>query len=139
MTRTSELVVSAEHVRPIGCERTLALGPRVVPRQIQDEVVALATACEVLLRVVDDAVRAERLGELNCERPHGATRAVDEDLLSRLGPALVADTLHCERSGGGYGRGLFERDPGRLRFEPVFRDGRELGEGAAVAPQVPDE
>jgi hypothetical protein len=34
---------------------------------------------------------------------------------------------------------LFERDVGRLPFEPVFQDGRELGEGAAVAPQVPDE
>src|SRR5215207_11755310 len=146
-----------QHVCPIGCERTLAFGPPAVPRQIQDEVVALDTAREVLLRVVDDAVhadraqhvelpsgihtghfRSKRLGELKCERPHGATRAVDEDILSRLSPALVADTLDRERSGGGYGRGLFECDPGRLRFEPVFRDGRELGEGAAVAPQVPD-
>src|SRR5215203_2277422 len=49
-----------QHVCPIGCERTLAFGPPAVPRQIQDEVVALGTAREVLLRVVDDAVRADR-------------------------------------------------------------------------------
>src|SRR5215207_5087284 len=86
-----------QHVCPIGFERTLAFGPPAVPRQIQDEVVALGTAREVLLRVVDDAVhadraqhvelrgsihtghfRSKRLGELKCERPHGATRAVDE-------------------------------------------------------------
>ena len=99
MTRASELVVSAEHVRPIGCERALTLRPRVVPHEIQDEGVGLAAAREVLPGVVDDPVGADRaehvelpgrintghdrsvrLGQLHRESPHGATRAVDQDL-----------------------------------------------------------
>ena len=82
----------------------------MVPRDVEDEVVALAAPGEVLLRVVDDPVRADRpehvelpgavhgghvrsvrLGELHGDGPHTPTRAVDQDRLSRLDPSLIAD------------------------------------------------
>src|SRR4029453_5841502 len=44
-----------------------------------------------------------------------------------------------DRSGGGDGRGLFERETGRFPLEPGFRNGRVLRERATVAPQVDGE
>ena len=54
-------------------------------------------------------------------------------------PSLVPNALNPERSGRGDGRGLFERQAGGFAFEPRLRNGRDLGEGATVAPQVGDE
>src|SRR6266545_8061242 len=60
VTRGSVLIVPDQDVRPLGSERASDLRPRMVPRDIEDDVVALASPGEVLLRVVDDAVRADR-------------------------------------------------------------------------------
>jgi hypothetical protein len=127
----------------------------MVSRDVEDEVVALAGSGEILLRVIDDPVRADRpehlelpgavhgghvcsvrLGELHGDGPHTSTRAVDQDLLSRLGPSLIAETLDRDGSGGEHCRGLFEREVDRLQLEPGFWNGRILGKGAAVAPEI---
>ena len=127
----------------------------MVPNDVEDGVVAVAASGEVLLRVVDDPVGADRpdrvelpggvharhvrpvrLRELHRERSHGAPRAIDQDLLSGLDPSLVSDGLHPERPGRWDGSSLFERQAGGLPFEPRLRYGRVLGECAAVAPEV---
>jgi hypothetical protein len=84
-------------------------------------------------------VRTVGLGELHGERSHSPGRAVDQDLLAGFDPSFIANTLQRERPGGGDRRCLLEREAGRLPLEPGFRDGRVLGECAAVAPQVRDE
>src|SRR5512132_149732 len=130
----------------------------MVPREVDYDVVALAGPGEILPGVVDDPIRADRpervqlpggihtghvrsvcLGELHREGPYGPSGTVDQDPLSRPDSPLIANTLHRDRSGGGDGRGLCERETGRLQLEPGFLNGRVLGEGAAVAPQVDGE
>ncbi len=39
--------------------------------------------------------RAKRLGDLHRERTHASRRTIDQDLLPRLNPSLVAKTLQC--------------------------------------------
>jgi hypothetical protein len=128
------------------------------PCDVHDEVVALAAFGEILARVVDDAVRADRpehvelpgciyrghlcpvrLRELHREGPHRSAGAVDHDRLSRSGPALIANGLHRERSGRRDGSGLFEGEVGGLQLEPGLRSGRVVRIGAAVAPQIGTE
>ena len=105
---------------------------------------------EVLLRVVDHAVRAERpglldvsgaahrghvgaerLGELNGERAHASGSAVDEHRLARLHLPLVAQGLECRDARHGHRRGLLERQVRRLPGEPVLAGERVLGPGRA--------
>jgi hypothetical protein len=89
----------------------------MVPREVDDDVVALAGPGEVLPGVVDDPIRADRpervqlpggihtghvrsvcLGELHREGPHGPSGTVDQDPLSRPDLPLIANTLHRDRS-----------------------------------------
>ena len=116
---------------------------------VEDEVVALGPGGEVDLRVVDDVVGAdradqldvlraadpghlgaERLGDLHGERAHATGSAVDEDLLTGLDLAVVAQEL--ERGRGGHAdRGrLLEGEIGRLLEELVLCRPRVLGEGS---------
>jgi hypothetical protein len=93
-------------------EHAAQIGDRTIADVVQDDVVALVALGEIVLRVVDHMVRAERaheldvaraayagdistvvLRELNRKRAHTARRAVDQDLLSGLDLALVAQTL----------------------------------------------
>ena len=109
----SVLIVADQDVRPVRGQRASDVPPTMVPGDVEDDVVALVASGEVLLRVVDDPVGADRpdrvelpgsvharhvrpvrLRELHRERSHGATRAVDQDLLSGLDPSLVSDGLH---------------------------------------------
>src|SRR4028118_1840160 len=113
----------------------------MVPRNIEDEIVALAALGEVLLGVINDLVCAERsdhvqfpravharhlrsvsLGKLNGEGTHTSSSAVDQNLLSRPNLSLMAKTREGDESGGRYGRGLFKRDGGRPPRQPGFRD-----------------
>src|SRR6266540_1587731 len=158
VARGSVLVVPDQDVGPLGSDRALDGRPRMVPGDVEDDVVSLAAPGEVLLRVVEDPigadrpdhvqllggihaghVRSVRLGELHREGPHRPTRAVDQDRLSSRDPSLIANALNRERTGRGDGRGLFERETGGLQLEPGLRNGRVFGEGAAMAPQVGDE
>ena len=87
----------------------------------------MLTLGEVLPGVVDDAVRAERLdqvdvpraadagdlrserlGDLHGERPDATGGAVDQDFLSRLNLPLVAKRLEGGDRRDWHGRSLFE-------------------------------
>src|SRR5215218_988278 len=47
---------------------------------------------------------------------------------------MLAKTLKCDESGGGYGRSLFKRDVGRLQRQSIFGNRHILSIGAAVVP-----
>src|SRR5215211_3453535 len=125
----------------------------MVPRNIEDEIVALAALGKVLLGVINDLVcadrldhlqfpravhaghvRSVRLGKLHGEGTHTTTRAVDQNLLSRPNLSLMAKTREGDESGGRYGRGLFKRDVGRLQGQLLFGNRHILGIGSAVVP-----
>lgn len=127
----------------------------MIPRNVEDEIVALATLGEVLLGVINDAVGAERsdhiqflrvvdaghirsvrFGKLYGESTHTTTSTIDQDLLSWRYPSLILKVLQGDESGGGYGRGLIERDVVGLQGQGVFRNRHILGEGAAVVPLI---
>src|SRR2546425_12014074 len=126
----------------------------MVRHVVEDEVVAVPVLGEVLTRVIDDVVGAdrahhlhvlraayaghlgaERFGDLDGERPDASGRAVDQYLLTWLYLSLLAKKLECGGCGHPDGRGLLEREVGRLRHEVVGRPGRVLGEG----PRAPAE
>src|SRR6266498_2429029 len=113
----------------------------MAPRRLEDEIVALPTLGEVLLRVVDEVVCADRsdhfnvpraahaghlgaegLGDLHGERPHASRRADDQDLVPWLDPSVSASHW--------YGRRLVEREVGRLQLQEVIRDGYVFSESA---------
>ena len=81
----------------------------MVRHEIQDHVVMLATAGEILSRVIKDLVCADgadhfripgttnasnlgskRFGDLHCERTHASGGAINQDLLAELNLSLVA-------------------------------------------------
>src|SRR6266508_2591559 len=60
MARSSVLVVPDEDVRPLGTEPASGGRPWMGPGDVDDDVMALAALGEILARVVNDAVRADR-------------------------------------------------------------------------------
>jgi len=121
----------------------------MVRHVIEDKVVTLPTLGKVLLGIIDDLVcadrsdhvhvpraadaghvRAERLGDLHGERPHASRRTVDQDLLPWLDLALIANSLEGGECGHPNGRGLLEREVGRLERKVVLSSTRILGKGA---------
>jgi len=93
--------VPDEHVDAAWGERAAARRERVISGHVEDEIVALATAREVIDGVVDDLVcpqradhiqlgravdaghvRAQCLGDLHGEGTHAPTRTIDEDALT---------------------------------------------------------
>ena len=119
---------------------------RPVRDEIEDQVVRLLGAGEVLAAVVDhlvgaerpherelggvvDArhVRAESLGELDRERARAATGPVDQHAAPGGG---AVGALQRDRAGLRDRRGLRERQRGRLVGEPGLRRDRVLGEAA---------
>ena len=118
---------------------------------VEDQVVALITAGEVLLRVVDDVVCAdrsdqvhlrraahaghfcaERLGDLHRERADASPRAVDQDLLAGLDLALIAKTPQGGEPGQRNCCGLLERDAGWLGHQILFLSNRILRESTGA-------
>jgi len=128
----------------------LRQGP--VSGYVHQQVVPPPCPGEILLGVVDDLVGpdrgddlhvlraayarylgAERLGELHRERPDPSGRAVDQDLLPRPDPALVAKRLHGRAPGDRHRRRLLERYIGRLfQQHRVLTDADVLGECSPV-------
>src|SRR5215208_5119968 len=97
----------------------------------------LAALREVLLRVIDDAICAERPDELDVpraahgcdvgtehlrdlyrERAYASGSAVDQNLLARLDLPVVAQGLESRDRRHRDGRGFFEREARRLQREP---------------------
>src|SRR6266404_7016933 len=79
---------------------------------VENDVVTFRTFSEILFRVIDDVIRAERsnkidiprtadarhicaerLGDLHRERAYASRRAIDQDLLPRLDLSFVANSL----------------------------------------------
>src|SRR5271165_731235 len=99
----------------------------MVPHAIEEQVVALCTFREILLRVIDDPIctdgpdhveipgaayaghiRAERLGNLHSECTYTSRSTVNQDLLTCLDVSLIAKTLQCGIGGHGYGSCLLK-------------------------------
>ena len=110
---------------PRGVRARRSSRQRPVAADVEDDVVALPAAGEVLAGVVDDVVGAEgadqvhlrraahagdlgaeRLGDLHGERADAARRADDQHLLPGLDPSLVAQACSAVQAG--------DRDGGRL-------------------------
>jgi hypothetical protein len=109
---------TAEHdIDAIRFQRTLVVENRVISVNGYNHVITLSVFGEVLLRVIDDMIRAygpcdvqvprtthgchlsaEGFGNLHGECAHTATGAIDKDLLSRLSLSLIANTLKCGQS-----------------------------------------
>src|SRR5215211_1607413 len=134
-------------------EHPPALPPRSAPRDVEQQVVAPVAPGEVLTRVVDDVIgaersrevdvpraahaghlRSERPGDLHGERAHAARRAVDQHLLPRLDLPLVAEALQGGERRDGHGRRLLEREAGGLRRDSDANV-HVLGEGSGPAAE----
>src|SRR5450755_4212420 len=120
----------------------------MVPNAVENDVVTPITRGEILLGVIDDSVRADRpdhvhiartayagdvraetLRDLHGECAHASGRAVDQRLLPRPEPPLVAKPL--QRGDRGYRRGgrLLKSDVVRLADDHRLWSARTLGEG----------
>jgi hypothetical protein len=108
-------------------EDALAVRPGPVAGDVEHDVVTPAVAREVVLRVVDDVVCAdraddlhvpraahaghfgsERLRDLDGKRADSSGRAVDQHVLPGLNASLVAQALKCADCCNRYGGSLFE-------------------------------
>ncbi len=104
---------------PLGFKTRLYADNEWFPTVVENEVVPLPTFGEILLGVVNDTIctdrsdhvqiprtayasdiGAERLGDLNSERPYASRRTVNQDLLPGLNLSLVAKTLQAVNATG---------------------------------------
>src|SRR5262249_6858409 len=114
----------------------------------ENKVVTLFTFGEILLGVINNVICAdgsdhlhisrtayaghicaEPLGNLHSERTHASRRTVNQDLLPRLNPSLVAKTLQCGQPRHGYRTRLLKRHVIRLHHQCGLRCTRILGKG----------
>ncbi len=136
-TSSNELVSrpspSDPDVDTLRAQDTPARRQRAIPHAVEEQVVSLLVSGEVLVRVVDDVVRAEgsrevhvpraadarhlrteRFGDLHGEGAHASRSSVDEDALSRLEPSMVAEPLQCREPRDWNAGRLLEREAIRL-------------------------
>ena len=145
---------SDDHERPLRCEGAPQVRQRAVSTRVEDQVVRFRAVCEVLARVVDDMVGAdrqdevglrraahaghigsERLRQLDGERAHASCRADDQDALPCSNLASVAEAEECRTAGHGDGRGLLEGEVPGLGRELLRPSERVLGEGAVAGAE----
>ena len=148
--------VHDQHAVPV--DDAHELGQRVPEDVVEDDVVALWALGEVLARVVDDVVGAERadqlelagaadaghlgahrLGDLHGEGADAAAGARDEDLLAGPDAGYVAQRPEGGEPGHRHGRGLLEGEPRGLRHQLVRRGRRDLREGAGLRIHLPED
>src|SRR5215471_4492656 len=106
----------------------------MIAHAVENLVITLPAASEILLRVVNDVICAERsdhlyishtahagyfgakrLGDLHSERTHASGGAVDKNPLPRLNLPLIAKALQCSECGKGGRSRLFKRHVVRLQ------------------------
>ena len=141
--------------RRLRLEHARELGPAAAARDVEQDVVAPVSPREVLSRVVDDVIRAERadrldvlraadardlgserLRDLHRVRPHASGGAVDEHLLPRPDVSLVADALERGQSGDAHcGRVLEGHVRGLVDDHPLLAHAHELGESTVPAAE----
>jgi hypothetical protein len=121
---------------------------------VDDEVVTLSAAREVLLCVIDDPwgpqrahqidvprtayagnVGTERSGDLHGECANASSRTVDQHSLPGLNLPLVAEALKGRRSRDRDGGRLLEGDIGGFVRQAVFARAHILGERAAACAE----
>src|SRR6266542_6945052 len=119
--------------------------------EVENQVVTLRAFGEILLGVVNDAIRAdgphhvylrrtayaghicaEGLGDLHCERAHASSGAVDQDLLPRPNLSFVAKTLQCRKCRHRYRSRLLKRHVIGLRDQCGLASACILGKGPAA-------
>src|SRR5271169_7132935 len=117
----------------------------MIPYGVEKKVVMLAAPGEILLGVVNDPICAdgpnhfhipctayaghicaERLGDLHSERTHASRCTIDQDLLPRLNPSLVAKTLQSGECRNRYTSRLLKRHVFRFHDQRRFHDSRRL-------------
>src|SRR5680860_812972 len=130
-------------------QRASACRQRVLAGEVEDHVVALPAAGEVLPGVVDDVAGAERadqldvagaahagdvgaegLGDLHGERADASRRAVDQHRVAWLHLADVAQAPQGGDGGDRHRGSLLEGEVGGLERQQAFRDAGVLGEAA---------
>jgi hypothetical protein len=133
----------------VGTQRSRILPDRTIADRIKDQIIALPTRGEVVVRVVDDMGRAKRArqvqvpgaahagdlgpegpGKLDGERPDAARGAIDQHRLPGLKLAVVAQTLESDDARHRDGRGFLEGQIGRFGHQGLFRGTDILGKGA---------
>src|SRR5271170_8435228 len=100
----------------------------MIPYGVEKKAVTLPTRGEILLRVVNDPICAngsnhvhipctayaghicaKRLSDLHSERTHASRCTIDQDLLPRLNPSLIAQTLQSGECRNRHTSRLFKR------------------------------
>src|SRR5690348_5228181 len=118
---------------------------------VEDHIVTFGALREILLRVVDHAVRADgvdhldipgtayaghirakRLGDLHRECSYASGRTVDQNLLPRPKLAMIAKALQSGESRYGNGGRLLKRYVGGLHSQFRFGSTRVLGKGSSA-------
>ena len=149
-------------MQPVGCEveaarlqRAFASCERELADGVEDDVIRLAVLGEVFPRVVDNPVRANRpddvsipraadgcdvcsecSGNLHRKRADAARRTIDQDILPRLHPSVVANGLERGEGGHGHGRGCLKGHvEGFAHDRSVLRETHVLGEGSRSATE----
>src|SRR5438876_4434027 len=121
----------------------------MVANVIEDHVITLVALGEILFRVINDAIGADRsdkieiacatnsrdlcakrFGDLHGEGSYTSGRAVDQHLLPGLNLSLV-QALQRSKSGQRERGGLLKRDVRRLRGQCSFESACILGQSAA--------
>src|SRR5215831_9624072 len=120
----------------------------MVRHQVKNQVVTLPTFGEVLLGVINHAIRtdrshhvhiprtanagnicAERLGDLHRKRTDTSRRTVNQDFLPRLNLSLVAKTLQSSECCNSYRSALLKRHVVWLYGQSRLGSTRILGKG----------
>src|SRR5438132_719476 len=139
------------YVLSAGGEHTSASRPRLVTNDVEDHVITLHARGEILPGVVDDLVGAdtshhvdisgaayagymgpERLCDLHSEGTDPSRRSVDENLLTALDPAAIAEPLQRGEAHDRYGRRLCERRVSGHDREGSLWGRHVFGEGATL-------
>src|ERR1700721_547187 len=117
----------------------------MIPDSVEKKVITSPAPGEILLGIVNDPIYAdgsnhvhisctahaghicaERLGDLHSERTHASRCTIDQNLLPRLNPSLVAKALQSGECCNRYTSRLLKRHVMRFHDQRRFHDSRRL-------------